>query len=616
MIENPIEKDQVDYVTHFLSWHPLFQALDKKLLKDLASSMKLIYLAGGEVLIHEGEQDRSLFVLWHGRLRVYKNGVVQSEIAVGDVAGGEIVGEISLLTGEARTATVRAVRDSVLLKLDYEHFSQFEKVYPEGVAKIAKKALTRLIRTHHAIQPGENTVTITVVPSGDSNHVSFTKRLVQELNREKKLAILVNAELCERHFKRKIAQTKIDQAPDSTLINNWLISLENTYRYIIFETDHRYTSWTKRCLRQADMVYLVAESGKNPQNNEIEKAIFKESYDEVMPKRVMVLIHPDGKLAIQGTRKWLQFRDIGGYHHIQLGSDTDFARLVRFIKGNAFGVVLSGGGMRGFSHVGVLKALEELKIPIDYVGGCSIGAAIGAGYARLGLEQSLHICHMKELPRTSSDYTFPAVALLKGKKVCEFYQKIYGNDRIEDLKTPFFCVSSDLTHANLHIHDQGLLWEAVRASSSIPAVFPPMYNAQGGMLVDGALINNMPVDVMRQHLRGGKVLAVDCNTEPLPLSKVVKKPWLSGWRLFFQRTFPFSKKRMEFDNIFKIIHSSFMFSSEKSQKLMKQDADFLIEIETSRFAMLKLQEMDALIEEGYRSAMEQLPPQLEKEAVS
>ncbi len=605
MIENPIEKEQVPDVAHFLSLLPLFQKLGGPLLNELASSMSLVHLEGGETLIRQDGRDRTLFILWHGRLRVYKSEAVQAEISV-----GEIVGEVSLLTGEPRTATVLAIRDSVLIKLDHDHFKNFENIHPEGVARIAKTAINRLIRTHHPVQPGENTVTITVAPAGNSNHVPFVRRLAQELNKREP-TLLVNAAMCDRHFNREVAQTEIDR-PESIKINNWLTSLESTYRYILFETDHLKTPWTKRCVRQADMLYLVAEEGKEDRHNEIEEGIYNKRHETLVPKTVMVFVHPDGKNAINGTHRWLQTRDIQGYHHLHLGSDADFARLIRFITGSAFGLVLNGGGMRGFAHVGVLKALEELRIPIDYIGGCSIGAAIGATYARVGLEESINICRLKELPRTSNDYTFPAVALLKGKNVCDFYQKIYGQDYIEDLKTPFFCVSSDLTRCKLHVHEKGLIWEAVRASSSIPAVYPPMYDDSGGMLVDGALINNMPVDVMRKFLRGGKILAVDCNIEPLHQNKIIKQPWLSGWKLCFQRMLPFYKQRAEFDNIFKIIRTAFMFSSEKNQDAMKRDADYLIEIETMQFGVLKMQEMEAIIELGYRSAMEQLPRQLEQ----
>lgn len=605
MIEKPIEKEQLSHVSLFLSFLPLFQKLEEPLLKDLAASMTLIYLDGGETLIRQGERDRSLFILWHGRLRVFKDGMSHAEICV-----GEIVGEIALLTGEPRTASVCAVRDSVLVKLAYEHFKRFEKSHPEGVARIAKTAIGRLIHSHHPIQPGENTVTIAVSPAGDSNHTPFAYRLVEELNKQQP-TFLVNADACDCHFKRKIAQAGID-LPESIDINNWLTALEMNYRYIILETDQQKTPWTSRCIRQADMLFFVAEEGRNCRHNPIEEGIYQNQYDAFAPKTVIVFIHPDGKKEINGTHYWLQTRDIEGYHHLHLGSEADFARLIRFITGTAFGLVLNGGGMRGFAHVGVLKALEELRIPIDFIGGCSIGAAIGGTYARVGLEESINICHMKDLPHTSTDYTFPAVALLKGKNVCDFYRKIYGDDYIEDLKTLFFCVSSDLTFSKLQVHDRGILWEAVRASSSIPAVYPPMYNEEGGMLVDGALINNMPVDVMRTHLRGGKILAVDCNIEPLHRNKIIKQPWLSGWKLFFQRMLPYYKQHVEFDNIFKIIRSSFMFSSKKSQEDMKHDADYLIEIETTRFGVLRMQEMDEIIDIGYRSAMEQLPPQLER----
>ncbi|MCH9628172.1 MAG: putative NTE family protein [Chlamydiales bacterium] len=601
MIETPIEAPEE--AAHFLASLDLFKKLDSPTLHDLVSSMTQVRLGGGIPLIEEGETERTLYILWHGRLRVYKNGESTAEVSV-----GEVVGEIALLSGEPRTATVFASRDSILLKLDYEQFQYFEQIHPDGVARIAKTAINRLVSKHHPIQPGENTVTITIAPAGNSNHRSFLHRFAEELSTVES-TFVVTQEVCNQHFGREVAQVSIDH-PDSLAIYNWLTSLESAYRFILYETDTELTDWTRRCLRQADSVFFIAEIKMQRRRNPIEETLYSQHRAPSTPNTVVIFVHPDEEPTLQGAHQWLETRPVTRYHHVHLGSDLDFARVIRFIRGTAFGLVLNGGGMRGFTHMGVIKALHELNIPIDYVGGCSIGAAIGGIYACVGLEESIKVCHLEELPGTSSDYTFPVVSLLKGKNVCEFYKKIYNGSFIEDLKIPFFCVSSDLTHSELHVHEKGMLWEAVRASSSIPAVYPPMYDKkERSMLVDGALMNNMPVDVMRQFLGGGRILAVDCNIEPLSENRVIKHPWLSGWKLAFQALL---HRRLQFDNIFKIVRTSFMFSSEKNQEQMKSDADYLIEIESQQFGVLKMQEVDALIDLGYRCAMEQLPSQLEK----
>ncbi len=601
MIETPIEAPEE--ATDFLATLDLFKKLDSPTLYDLVSSMTQVRLGGGMPLIKEGEKERTLYILWHGRLRVYKNQESTAEISV-----GEVVGEIALLSGKPRTATVLAVRDSILLKLDHDKFQYFEQIHPDGVAQIAKTAINRLVSKHHPVQPGENTVTITIAPAGNSNHRSFVHKFAQELSKIES-TFVVTKEVCNQHFGRDVAQVPIDH-PESLAIYNWLTSLENAYRFILYETDQELTEWTRRCLRQADSVFFIAEIKMQRRRNAIEEELYSQYLAPSTPNTVVIFVHPDKEDAIQGAHYWLETRPVTRYHHVHLDSDPDLARIIRFIRGNAFGIVLNGGGMRGFTHMGVLKALHDLNIPIDYVGGCSIGAAIGGIYAYVGLDESIKVCHLEELPSTSSDYTFPVVSLLKGKNVCEFYKKIYNGSYIEDLKIPFFCVSSDLTHSKLHVHDKGMLWEAVRASSSIPAVYPPMYDEkEGSMLVDGALMNNMPVDVMRKFLGGGRILAVDCNIEPLSENRVIKHPWLSGWKLAFQALL---HRRLKFDNIFKIVRTSFMFSSEKNQEQMKSDADYLIEIESQQFGVLKMQEVDALIDLGYRCAMEQIPAQLEK----
>lgn len=590
MIEQLISEELRPKLLAFLSNLELFHSLDRPTLEDLIVRMKILQVQGGDKIIQEGECDRVLYILWLGRLRVYKQG-----FGVAEVAAGEIVGEIALLTGAPRTATVEAIRDSLLIKLELEEFHYFERLHPAGVAQIAKKAISRLISSRQS-QPGEKVVTLTAAPAGDSDPVAFLEHLTRALNQIGP-TILINSALINQRFKEM----------DSLAIDQWLTSLEECYRFILYQTDSKLTYWTQRCLRQADMIFLVAEEGKNREINPIEEEIAKGR-----ATKLLIFAHTSAS-AIKGTHLWHQMRPVDGYHHINLNEEKDFARLIRCMTGKAFGVVLNGGGMRGFAHIGVLKALEELKIPIDHIGGCSIGAAIGAAYARVGMKGAMEICFMKDLSRTSRDYTFPVVSLLRGKNVTHFFRKIYENDYIEDLKIPFYCVSTDLTEAKVHVHDRGRLWEAIRASTSIPAIYPPMYDEKGRMLVDGALLNNLPVDVMRNRLGGGRILAVDCNIEPLSQTKIIRQPWLSGWKLFFQQVFLAYKSQEKFNNIFKISYSALMLSSTRNEERAKQEADYLIEIETKRFGVLRLQEMDEIINLGYTSAMQQLPKQLKRE---
>lgn len=607
MFEEQIHKEKLDHIVAFLSNIDLFKKLKKSAIKDLASSMTFVSLGGGEVIIRQGELDATLYILYHGRLRVFvkPEGPQSSQETtfIAEISAGQIVGEIAFLTNRPRTGTVRAIRDSLLLKLDKERFKQFEKYHPEEVIEMAKTALKRLANKPRPTTAGENIVSIAIAPAGDSDHRFFIRRFADELNKIKP-TLLVNPELCNKHFGKNIAQTQLLESDHSKIIA-WLQSLEDQYGYIVYETDRQMTPWTHRCLRQADRLLFVAEENIHPALNSIELTLFSDSSENLIYNEIVIL-HPDGK-EISGTNEWLKIRRVSGHHHLRIPEEEDWARLVRFLTGRAFGVVLNGGGARGYAHLGVLKALHELNIPVDFVGGTSMGAIIGAVYARFGLKKAVSLGRYFS-DNFRNDYTFPFIALLKGKFITHFYKKTFEDVCIEDTSTPFFCVSTNLTKGKLEIHDQGPLWFAIRASTSIPAVFPPIYDINGDMLIDGGVINNMPVDIMRNKMTGGKILAVNCTWNVGEHRGIVlKDPWISGWKLFFQNLNPFNREKGKYDTIYGILFASMKLGSDDQQRRMEKEADYFIQFDTSKYGILEFNEEKTIVDIGYRGAMETLP---------
>ncbi len=600
MHERRIEQEEVSQLVTFLASLDLFKNVESDALKDLIASMEFLFLGGGDTLIRQGEIDSTLYILWHGRMRVFVGEATVAEITV-----GQVVGEIALLTGQPRTATVKATRDSTLLKLTAATFKKFEKIHPEGVLEMAKMAIKRLIGHPRQIMPGENVSTIAIAPAGSSNPHPFLIRLVQELEKTKS-TLLVNKERVNKHFGKEIAEVGLHD-PDNVKINNWLNQLESEWGFLIYETDAEMSPWTERCLRQADLLILVAEETASKELNSIEQKVLTENNQVATPCIDIVFLHPEKKA--EGTSLWLEKRPLDNYHHLRLHSEEDFARLIRFFTGKAFGVVLNGGGVRGFAHSGVLKALDELQVPIDFIGGSSAGALVAAMYARYDAKTAVEICKYKDLGRASSDYTLPLISLLRGKNLSDIYHRIAGELMIEDCWTRFFCVSTNVTEGKLEVHEKGLIWVALRASTSLPGIYPPVFDEKGDMLVDGGILDNMPVSVMRRLLGGGKILGVNCHMTMEPLAKMrFKERWISGWRLFFQKFSPFRKKRLRTPpSIFDILRTSLMIAAEEQQKKMEADADYLLKLDTSKFALLNFENREQIIEIGYKVALEQLP---------
>lgn len=606
MLEEKIGDHKINEIISFLSGMDLFKKIKEDRLRELVKSMTLIFLEGGETFIREGDYDPTLYILMQGRLRVFINtesneSGVPSLTPIGEVSVGEIVGEIALLANLPRTSTVRSIRHSILIKLSEENFQEFKKIYPAEVNEIAIIAIKRLTAKKRQTEAGERIRTIAVAPAGNSDHRSFAHQFVNELNKIES-AILVNLELCNQNFGKDIAQVKLEGS-ENVLINSWLNSLENQYSYVVYETDFEMTSWTQRCLRQADRVIFVAEDHKDSHRNSIEEYLFSLSSENLLYNEV-VFTHADAE--IKGTSKWLKDRSTNGYHHLRLSSQADWDKLIRFLRGRALGVVLSGGAARAYVHIGIIKAMEELNIPIDFIAGNSMGGAVASAYAFCGVSGSIDFAH--NFANYSPDYTFPYISLLSGKHISHVMKYWFGDTEIEDLKIRFFCTSTNLTKESLHIHDRGVLWKAVRTGVSLPSFFPPVYDENDNMLVDGGVINNLPVDVMRKLMSGGKILAINCNAfKSQEKNEPLKETWASGWKLLFNRFNFFRKNKKEYDDIFNIIFLSMNLASNEHERRMEKLADYVILCDSKKFEFWDFKNVGKLVEEGYKVGMEMLP---------
>jgi NTE family protein len=172
--------------------------------------------------------------------------------------------------------------------------------------------------------------------------------------------------------------------------------------------------------------------------------------------------------------------------------------------------VLSGGGARALSHLGVIEELTRHDVVIDRIGGVSFGALVAASVARGEAPADTYaICRdylVKQNP--ANDYTLPLIALTSGRKVARLIDEVFGSTRIEELQLPFFCTSTDLLGRRPVVHRAGLLAHALLATSAVPGVFPPVLDRDRRVLVDGGVVDNLPVRAMAED-RGGPVIAVD-----------------------------------------------------------------------------------------------------------
>jgi NTE family protein len=299
------------------------------------------------------------------------------------------------------------------------------------------------------------------------------------------------------------------------------------------------------------------------------------------------------------AKDWLNLNHVRRHHHVR--SAADLSRLARLLTGRALAVVLSGGGARGFAHIGVMRALDAAKLPVDAIGATSIGAIVGAGWAagwsHTELIERMRRAFVQQNPL--GDYTLPFVSLVAGRRVGRLLRGEFGEHCIEDLPLPYFCVSANLSSGQLAVHRRGKLWLWLQASVAIPGVLPPVCT-QKQIHVDGATINNLPVDVMRESL-DGVILAVDAGADRMFETTAEMSEVPPAWRML-----PWLRHQRPRLNILQILLRSGMINSATATIAHRQLADLVLKPPLERIDLLDWKAFDRVVELGYRHASESL----------
>jgi predicted acylesterase/phospholipase RssA/CRP-like cAMP-binding protein len=489
-----------------------FARLDREALEFIESLGRWRRIGRGQVLFDQDEPAEGFFLLVTGRLEalVREDG---GERVAGEVVQGESVGEMGVLTHHPRSAKVRALRDSELVEFSREAFERMVRRYPEIVRIMAEVLTGRLARSNVSRVAGASLVNVAVVPAGGDDERAFAAadRLARELaDSLDRLGptLLLDSRRVEELLGADVAQTP-DDSPYDIRLSAWLHEQARRWRFVILRADPSDTPWTRRCVLSADRVLLAGAAGSDPGLSRIERRLDREWRDAPARSRMLVLSHDEPGPFPENTRAWLAPREGVRHVHVRTGRPEDVDRLARLLAGKAVGLVLSGGGARALAHVGVIRALEEAGVPIDAVGGTSMGGILAAEYALGWPAQAMlrRTTAFLDKLRSPANLSFGLSSVLSGRRLESIYAATCGDRRIEDLWLPFFCTSANLYTAELIVHDRGLLRDALYATGALPGVFPPHMEA-GEVLVDGALLNGLPCDLMKE-LTGGIVAAAD-----------------------------------------------------------------------------------------------------------
>ncbi len=468
---------------------PLLRGASKKALKDAEAATRWFSLPGGKLLFDIGDPADDAYFLAAGALVAHRpspRGQGEVDI-VGHIRPGEPVGEMAMLVDEQHTTAVSALRDSELLALSRRDFYRLARAHPEFYEGLSRLILVRNRAARASRERAAPKVFALLATSPSIDLTGLAAKL------KEKLALIGRS--C----------VVVEQEDASDKVTGWFDALEQENDVVVLCARITDTHWFRVCLRQADRLWVMARRDARP-SRPMPLALDPDSPARRFRLVDMVMLQ-EGASSGASALEWME--ETSAARMFYWGTDADAGRLARVMAGLTAGIVLSGGGARAYAHIGAIRALREEGVPLDFIGGTSMGAIVGAGVALGWSDGEIYTRVYESFVRSNplGDFRLPVVALVAGDRVESRLATHFGDARIEDLRTPFFAVSSNLTTGLIRVHRTGLVRDALRASSALPGILPPVVES-GEVFVDGAVLDNFPVDIMSATQRG-PVIGVD-----------------------------------------------------------------------------------------------------------
>lgn len=554
-----------------LAGSELFQGLPEDVIAATAAELEWMSLPGGARLYGQGDEPDAAYLVLSGRLAA----LGEDGRPTRRIEAGSTVGAMALITGSRRRESVKALRDSDLVRIPGSAFSRAFLENRHGLLRIARLAVERLEGGTSAPRAEPAPRTFTLLPACEGVDVAaFAAVLVDALGRYGRAELVRSA-----HGREHSSQ--------------WFHNIESRNDFVVYAGEAGDRAWTRLCVRQADSVLLLSRSDAEPARD-------LPALDAAQPETPVetVVLHGGG-FKRGSAAACLSLRPHSPVHHVSRRRDV--RRIARLLTGRAVGLVLSGGGARGFAHIGAVRALREAGVMIDLAGGTSMGALLAAGVALDWSYEEMRERFRRSFVETNplADFTLPVISLVSGGRVLRLLQREFGSIDIEDLRLPYFCVSTDLTTGHMAVHREGPLWRWLRASIAIPGVLPPVVQ-DGHVYVDGGAINNLPVDVMRS-LGRGPVIGIDAGADEAFTFREegveAPRPWELGRWLAPRSTRP---------GILQILWRAGMINSSAATLVQREQSDLLLHPPVDSLDLLDWKSFDVAIELGYRHALESL----------
>jgi NTE family protein len=528
----------------------ILAAVDDELLDEIEAAVDWLRVPAGTCVFRVGDPPDGMYGLVTGRIRFFAEEDGRS-VLTAEANAGITFGEGSLLIGGGRSRTAVVVRDAELARLPPERFRDLMSTSSALAMSIAGSVAARF-----------------AVPT-DVPALSLS-------------SIAIDAPSGQRDVRWCVERLRSSLGSDVVLV------------------DHR-EAGTLHAARQSDLL-VVVRSGGPPHDLQVLRDWHSGLDPLAAPPAVLVLVHDRVTSPPIATAEWYRAFRFGGHLHVRVGATEDVRRFARYVRGEAVALVLGGGGARGLGHIGVLKAMSELAIPVDRTGGSSMGAIIG-GQAAMGWTwEEILEANRRAWTRLSLrlDLTLPTVSVSSGRRLRRALDEMFGDVEIEDLWLPFFCTTVNLSRFRLAIHRRGRAATWIRASASAPGLWPPVVDAEGELHIDGGQLNNVPTDIMG-HGHRGRIIAVDVCAAQAPMRVEGGAEPPVGLRHLLSR-----RARPRYPSLVDTVNRCALLGSLQHRELAAEHADVYLTPDLSTIGFAGFSRLEEAVEIGYRAAMGQL----------
>jgi NTE family protein len=567
---------------------PVFRDLRPEVIDLIAAALEPVVVHGGSTLFRQGDPGDAAYVVLSGRLRIVREGDAGPTV-LRELGRGEVVGEFALLTGESRSASVVAIRDAELGRLPAAVFADLMRDHP--AIGVALSRTLAVILANGGPAPSRRTRPSVVVlrpVGGERDLTSFAHELAAAFRAVGSTAVLTTSDA------REALGT---EGGDAAVVARWLQRVESEHAHLLCVVGAADPRWRAVALRQADLILDVLPAAALP------AAASEPVFPSGGCRRELVVVRPAAGPSPVGTAAWMDRHGYAARHHIRAGDAGDLARIARIVTGTSIGLALGGGAARGAAHYGVIRALQEAGVPIDEVGGTSMGSFVAAqlasGMALEEMVERLAVGWARHHPHRA--FTLPIIGAVRGQALEAFLTETFGTLTYEDALIDCFACSANLTTAAASVHRRGPVVQGCLASMAVPGIGPAMTMPDGSLHVDGAVVNNLPAD----ELRSGTTIAVSVSDRVPRTSGYAATP--TAWQVLRDR-WRDGASAPYYPGLFETVLESMLLGGARRTEEAFARADLALRPPIAHLGLFAFDKVEEFIAIGYADARARVGP--------